>query len=162
MTPAGVQISTATDTNIVLTRKFNAPRQLVWESMLTPDRMRRWMLPPPGWTTTDCYVDLRVGGALKIAWKNQEADPFMTLEGVFTEVKPYERAVHTEKMTLASGQVIGSQIETHEYSEKDGITTMRITQVFESKEARDGALESGAEGMECGYQRLDDLLASLA
>ena len=33
---------------IVLVRTFHAPRRLVWEAMFTPDKMRRWMLPPPG------------------------------------------------------------------------------------------------------------------
>jgi uncharacterized protein YndB with AHSA1/START domain len=47
--PLGLQISTPSDTTIVLTRTFNAPRRLVWEAMFTPDKMRRWMLPPPGW-----------------------------------------------------------------------------------------------------------------
>ena len=44
----GLQISTPTDTTIVLTRTFNAPRRLVWEATFTPAKMRRWMLPPPG------------------------------------------------------------------------------------------------------------------
>lgn len=163
MNPQGVQITTPTDTSIVLIRTFNAPRRLVWDAMFTPEKMRRWMLPPPGWTTTVCEVDLRVGGALKVAWKSKEADPAMTLEGVFTEVVLHERAVHTEKMALGSGQTIGSQIETHEFTEKGGITTMRITQVYESKEARDGALASGMdEGMEACYQQLDAVLAKPA
>ena len=45
-TPKGLQISTPTDTTIVLTRTFNALRRLVWDAMFTPDKMRRWMLPP--------------------------------------------------------------------------------------------------------------------
>jgi uncharacterized protein YndB with AHSA1/START domain len=106
MKPKGLQISTPTDTTIVLTRTFNAPRRLVWEAMFTPDKMRRWMLPPPGWTMTVCEVEARMGGVLKLAWKNEEADPFMTLEGVFTEVNPHERIVHTETMATGSGQTI--------------------------------------------------------
>ena len=53
MNPQGLQISTPTDTTIVLTRTFHAPRQLVWEAMTEPVKMRRWMLAPPGWTMTD-------------------------------------------------------------------------------------------------------------
>jgi uncharacterized protein YndB with AHSA1/START domain len=163
MNPKGLQISTPTDTTIVLTRTFDAPRELVWEAMFTPDKMRRWMLPPPGWTTTVCECEARVNGALNLAWKNGDADPFMTLQGVFTEVVPYERAVHTETMALGSGQTVGSQVETHEFAEKGGVTTMRITQVYDSKEARDGALASGMdEGMEAGYQLLDAVLAQAA
>jgi uncharacterized protein YndB with AHSA1/START domain len=119
------------------------------------------MLPPPGLTLTTCECDLRPGGALRLAWKSDDADPAMTLEGEFTEVVPLERATHTERMTLGSGQEIGSQVETHELVERDGVTTMRITQVYPSKEARDGALGSGMdEGMEACYQQLDAVLAS--
>ena len=161
--PKSLQISTPTDTTIVLIRAFNAPRRLVWDAMFTPDKMRRWMLPPPGWTMTVCECDPRLNGALRLAWKNEDADPFMTLQGVFTEVVPYERIVHTETMALGSGQTVGSQVETHEFAEKDGVTTMRITQVYDSKDARDGALASGMEeGMEAGYQRLDAVLAQAA
>lgn len=156
----GLQVSTPTDTTIVLTRTFNAPRRLVWEAMFTPDKMRRWMLPPPKWTTTVCECAPRVAGALRVAWKTEDADPAMTLHGVFTEVVLHERAIHTEVMVLGSGQPIGSQVEKHEFAENGDATTMRITQTYDSKDARDGALASGMDGgMEACYQQLDALLA---
>jgi uncharacterized protein YndB with AHSA1/START domain len=93
-----------------------------------------------------------------VAWKSDEADPAMTLHGVFTEVVEQERAVHTETMVLGSGQTIGKLVETHEFAEADNVTTMRITQVYESTAARDGAIASGMdEGMEACYQRLEAL-----
>ena len=160
MNPSGLRVTTPTDTTIVLTRTFNAPRRLVWEAMFTPDKMRRWMLPPPGWTTTVCECEARVAGALRVVWKSEEADPAMSLLGVFTEAVGHERMVHTETMLLGSGQPIGSQVETHEFAENNGVTTMRITQVYVSKEARDGAVASGMDqGMEAGYQQLDAVLA---
>ena len=160
MNLSGLQVSTPTDTTIVLTRTFNAPRRLVWEAMFTPDKMRRWMLPPPGWTTTVCECEPRMAGALRVAWKSEEADPAMTLLGVFTEAVPHERIVHTETMVLGSGQPIGSLVEAHEFAEKGGVTTMRITQTYDSKDARDGALASGMDqGMEAGYEQLDALFA---
>ncbi len=161
--PIPLQLATPDDTTIVLTRAFAAPRRLVWEAMFSPPMMRRWMLPPPGWTLTVCECDARTGGALSLAWKSDEADPAMTLTGVFTEVVLHERGTHTETMALPSGQVVGSQVETHAFAEKDGLTTMTIRQVFESKEARDGALGSGMdEGMEACYRQLDDVLAGNA
>ena len=157
--PAGLQISTPTDNTIVLTRTFNAPRRLVWEAFFTPELMRRWMLPPPGWTLTVCECVPRVGGALSVAWKSDEADPAMTLRGVFTEVVLHERIVHTETMALGSGQVVGSLVEQHEFAEAGGVTNMRITQTYDSKESRDGAIASGMdEGMEACYQQLEGLL----
>lgn len=156
-----LKVSAPTDTTIVLTRTFHAPRIRVWEAMFTPERMRRWILLPPGWIMTECHCDAKVGGALRMASRTDDADPAMTLEGVFTEVVPHERAVHTESMALGSGEVVGSLVETHEFHEDADGTGMRITQEYPSKAARDGALESGMiEGMEAGYRRLDALLAS--
>ena len=112
---------------------------------------------------TVCECEARVGGALSLAWKGADADSVMTLQGVFTEAVPHERMVHTEKMALGSGETIGSLLETHEFAEKGGVTTMRITQAYDSKEARDGAITSGMEqGMEAGYKQLDAMLAQPA
>jgi uncharacterized protein YndB with AHSA1/START domain len=156
----GLQISTPTDTTIVLTRSFNAPRRLVWEAMFTPEKMRRWMLPPPGWTIITCECDVRVGGQLSVAWKGEEGNPIMTLRGEFTEAVPHEHAVHTETMALASGQLVGTLVEKHQFTEDGATTAMTITQTYASKEDRDGALASGMdEGMEACYQKLQALLA---
>jgi len=163
MNPKGLRISTPTDTTIVITRTFDAPRRLVWEAMFVPDNLRRWLLPPPGWAMTVCVVEARVGGALRLAWKNEDANPVMTIQGVFQEMVLHERAVHTETMVMGSGDTVGSLVETHEFTERGGVTTMRITQAYGSKDARDGAIASGMDqGMEAGYQQLDAMLAQPA
>ena len=155
-----LQVSTPTDTTIVLTRTFSAPRRRVWDAMFTAESMRQWSFPPPGWTMTVCECDARVGGALRLVSKTAEVDPAMTLEGVFTEVVPPERAVHTETMALGTGEVLGSLVETHEFVEQGGVTTMRITQAYPTKDARDEVIASGmSAGMEVCYLRLDALLA---
>ena len=157
--PQGLQISTPTDTTIVLRRTFNTPPRLVWEATFTPDKMRRWMLPPPGLSITTCECEPRVGGALFVAWKSDDTDPVMTLRGEFTEVVLHERAVHTEAMALPSGQPVGSLVEKHEFADQGSATAMTVTQTYNSKEDRDGALASGMnEGMEACYQHLDALL----
>ena len=121
------------------------------------------MLAPPGWTMTVCECEVRVGGVLRLAWKNADADPFMTLEGVFTVVVPHDRLVHTETMRMGTGESVGALLETHEFAEQGGVTTMRITQAYDSKQARDGAIASGMDiGMEAAYQQLDTMLASPA
>jgi uncharacterized protein YndB with AHSA1/START domain len=157
----GLQVSTPTDTTLVLTRTFNAPRRLVWEAMFTPDKMRRWMLPPPGWTLNACDVQACVAGSLRLAWKGEDGAATMSLYGVFTEVVPLERIVHTETFVMGPGDPVGTQVETHEFAEKSGVTTMRITQVYHSKEARDSALGMD-EVLEAGYKQLDALLAQSA
>lgn len=166
MNPAfqkSLHVSTPTETTIVLTRAFHAPRALVWNAMFTPDKLRRWSVPPPGWTMTVCECDARVGGVLRLVSKTDDADPAMTLQGVFTEVVPHARAVHTEVMALGSGQVVGSLVESHEFAERDGVTAMCITQTYPSKDARDSVIESGMDReLESCYARLDTLLAEPA
>lgn len=155
-----LKINTPTDTSLVLTRSFKAPRHLVWEAFTSPDKMRRWMLPPPGWTLEECEVEPRLGGTLKLSWKSAEANSAMTLHGEWLEFSPHERMVHTETMKLGSGETVSSLVETHELTEEKGGTLMRITQTFKSKEDRDGALASGMdEGMEACYQQLEALVA---
>lgn len=154
-----LQITTPTDTTIVLVRPFKAPRRLVWEAFTTPDKMKRWMLPPPGMTLFRCEVETRLGGTLKLAWKTAEAEPFMTLEGTWTEWSPYDRMVHTETMKAASGETLFSLVEMHELTETNGVTHLRITQTYTSKEERDGALAGMDEGMEACYQQLEVLIA---
>jgi len=156
----GLQITTPTDTTIVLARSFKAARRLVWEAMTSPDKMKRWMLPPPGLTLSVCEVEPRVGGTLKLAWKSADADPVMTLHGEWTEFAPHERMVHTETMTAGTGEIVVSLVETHEFTETGGVTHMRITQTYRSKEDRDGALAGGVdEGMEACYRELDAVVA---
>lgn len=156
----GLQITTPTDTTIVLTRNFKAPRRLVWDAIITPDKMRRWMLPPPGLTLDVCEVEPRLGGSLRLTWKSAEANPVMTLHGEWLEFAPHDRMVHTEVMTAGSGETVSSLVETHEFSENAGVTQMRITQTYKSEEDRDGALGSGMdESMETCYLQLDQVVA---
>lgn len=155
-----LQITTPDDITVVLSRSFKAPRRIVWEALTTPDKMRRWMLPPPGMTLTTCEVDARLGGALSLAWKTADADPVMTLTGKWTEWSPHDRMAHTETMKTASGDIVLQLLEVHELADKEGGTQMRVTQTYKSKEDRDNALASGMnEGMEACYQQLDTVVA---
>lgn len=163
MQSQGLQVSTPTDTTIAMVRTFRAPRRLVWQAMFTPEYMRRWMSPPPGWTLAACECHAHTAGALRLQWQGETPDQVMTMYGVFTDVVPHERIVHTESMVVASGATVASLVETHAFAESGGVTTLRITQVYESKEARDGAIASGMDsGMEACYQQLDAVLATPA
>jgi uncharacterized protein YndB with AHSA1/START domain len=160
MSSKGLQISTPTDLTIAMTRTFDAPRPMVFEAMTNPALMRRWMLPPPGFALKALECVPRVGGALRVVWKSDDADPAMMLLGVFSEVAAPARMVHTEVMLTGSGDAAGSLLETHEFEETNGVTTMRITQVYDSKQARDGAIASGMDqGMEACFARMEEMVA---
>jgi uncharacterized protein YndB with AHSA1/START domain len=146
------------DREIVITRAFDAPRQFVWDAHTKPELVRRWLLGPPGWTMPVCEIDLRVGGTYRYVWRNQDGTE-MGMGGVFREIAPPERLVATEKFDQS--WYPGEALDTSVFTEKGGKTTVTLTVLYESREARDGVLKSPMEeGMVAGYDRLEELLAS--
>jgi len=145
---------------IVITRSFDAPPHLVWQAMTRPELIRRWLFLPPGWQMTRCDEDVRVGGAYRWEWAGPDGKPAMAMGGVYQEVVPHRRVVRTEKFDFGCQPQAGEQVGTMEFVERDGETTVTITVVYPSKEARDGALASGMEqGMSAGYDNLEAMLA---
>jgi uncharacterized protein YndB with AHSA1/START domain len=156
-----LRITTPTDREIVITRAFDAPRRLVWKAMTTPELIRRWLFLPPGWTMTCCEEDVRVDGAYRWEWSDPDGNIAMAMGGVYREVVPQERLVRTEKFEFGCQPQAGEQLGTMEFIEQGGGTLVKITVVYPSKEARDGALASGMEqGMSAGYDKLEAMLAS--
>ncbi|MGD8280014.1 MAG: SRPBCC domain-containing protein, partial [Gemmatimonadota bacterium] len=70
--PDEARVSLPSDTEVEVTRAFNAPRDLVWKAYTTPDLVQRWLLGPPGWTMPVCEMDVRVGGDFRWVWKAEE------------------------------------------------------------------------------------------
>jgi uncharacterized protein YndB with AHSA1/START domain len=156
-----LRITTPTDREIVITRAFDAPRRLVWKAMTTPELIRRWLFLPPGWTMTRCEEDVRVDGAYRWEWSGPDGNIAMAMGGVYREVVPQERLVRTEKFEFGCQPQAGEQLGTMEFIEQGNGTLVKITVVYPSKEARDGALASGMEqGMSAGYDKLEAMLAS--
>ena len=154
--PGSLTVSTPSDREIVMTRSFDAPRTLVWEALTTPALLKRWLGGLPGWTMTVCEMDLRVGGAYRYEWR-KDTGAVMGMGGVLREVVAPERLVSTERFDESwyPGEALISQVLT----EREGRTTITMTLRYESKEARDMVVKSGASsGMELGYARLEELL----
>lgn len=152
-------VTMPTDREIVVTRQFDAPRELVWETMCNPAYLKRWVFCPTGWEMTECVDDARVGGTFRWVWSSPEGG--MTMSGEYREVEPPVRAVRTEKYVVA-GQELGEQLVTLELAAQGDKTLLTINLSYPSKEARDGAAASGMEqGMAVGYDRLDEILASV-
>ncbi|MGE3166295.1 MAG: SRPBCC domain-containing protein [Planctomycetota bacterium] len=155
-----LQVSTPSDTEIVMTRAFQAPRPLVWEAMTSPAKLPLWLFSPPGWTMTTCEGEPRLGGGYRWGWSDEHGQSVMLIHGVFLEVEPPARIVHTEIMEMGQCGPVGQLVAKTELTERSGTTQMRMTLTFETKEARDGALAWGMEtGMEAGYRTLDAMLA---
>lgn len=153
-------IETDNDLQLVISREFNAPRELLYRCHTEADLVRRWLLGPPGWTMTVCEIDARVGGKYRYVWR-EESGTEMGMGGVFRELVRPERIVNTQlfDQDWTGGETVG----TMTFTEKDGRTRMHQVILYSSKEARDGALQTGmTEGMQMAYQKLDALLEALA
>lgn len=151
-------ITLPSDREIVITRSFDAPREMVWDCHTKPALVRRWLLGPPGWEMPVCEIDLRVGGKYRYAWEDKTRGMTMGMGGTFTAVDKPERIGAREKFDddWTGGETDVTQL----FTEHAGKTTLTLTIVYASKEARDGAAKTGmTDGMEAGYQRLDDILA---
>jgi uncharacterized protein YndB with AHSA1/START domain len=141
-----------------MTRVFNAPRQLVFGALTKPELVKQWLLGPPGWTMPVCEIDLRVGGAYRFQWRGTDGAEMGT-RGVFREIAPPERFVATERFD--NPWYPGESLVTYLLVEQGGKTTLTLTVLYESREARDGVLKSGMEkGVAMSYDRLEQLLGS--
>lgn len=157
-----LQVTLPSDREVRVTRDFKAPRQLVWDAHTRPELIQRWMLGPPGWTMPVCEMDVRVGGSYRWRWRSEEDGKEFGFYGTFSEVDAPARIAHAERYDPGDvGGVMPSDepaIITTEFKEAGGVTTLVTTMLFASKEARDGAVSTGmTDGMEIGYQRLDDI-----
>jgi uncharacterized protein YndB with AHSA1/START domain len=158
--PDSFKLSTPSDREIVVERDFDAPRQLVFEAFTRPELVRRWLLGPDGWAMPVCEIDLKVGGRYRYVWRKASTGTEMGMGGVFREVVRPQKLVATEKFD--ESWYPGEAIDTTVFEERGGVTTMTLTVLYESKEARDTASRSGMErGMVAGYDRLEQVLASL-
>ena len=156
--PDTFKISTPNDLEIHIERDFNAPRDLVWDAFTKPELVRRWLLGPDGWTMPVCDIDLRAGGKYRYVWRKESTGTQMGMGGVFREVTRPEKLVATEKFDDA--WYPGEAIDTTTFEQVRDITKVRLTVLYESKEARDTASRSGMEhGMIAGYNRLEEVLS---
>jgi len=145
--------STPSDTEFRATRIFDAPRRLVWAAYTDPKHIPNWCLGPEGWTMPVCEVDLRVGGRWTFTWRKADGAE-MTMTGTYTEVRPPERLVSTESW----GGPWPATVNTIEFAEHGGQTTVSLTVRYPSREARDAA---AATGMKTGLDRSFQLLAAV-
>lgn len=158
MNTGNLKVTTPSDREIAMTRVFDAPRHLVFRALTTPELVQKWLLGPPGWTMPVCEMDLRVGGAYRFLWRGADGAEMGT-RGVFREIAPPERFVATEQFDKP--WYPGEALVTYLLVEQGGKTTLTLTVLYASREARDGVLKSGMErGVATSYDRLADLLAS--
>ena len=142
---------------IVISRDFDAPRDLVYRAYTEPDLLVQWVGPRELTTTVDSY-DVRDGGR----WRYVQRDPAGNdygFHGVFHGTPSPEGIVQTFEYEGMPGHVM---LQTTTFDERDGSTQVRVVASFQSVADRDGMVASGMErGVRDGDERLDELLATL-
>ncbi len=142
------------DTQILITREFNAPAHLVYKAWTTPELVKRWWTAELG-EATIADIDLRVGGAWRYVMV-ADGGVETAFHGEYREVVPNERIVSTE---VYEGAPDAEAVNTATFAEKDGRTTLTILVQHQNKANRDAHLDYG---MESGMQKAMDLLERIA
>jgi uncharacterized protein YndB with AHSA1/START domain len=155
-------ITLPSETEILITRVFDAPAALVFKAYTTPDLVKRWW----GFETSEwlvCDIDLRVGG--KWRYVIRERDMEVAFHGEYREIDGPHRLVSTEVYEGApvpDPEAAGA-LNIATFDEADGVTTLAVLTQTPSKEVRDAIIESGMEsGLQVSYNRLEDLVRSTA
>jgi len=143
-----------TDEQILITREFDAPKELVFKAFTTPELVKRWWHANRGEMTV-AEIDLQVGGKWRYVMV-ADGGVEVGFHGEYREIVPNERLVSTE---VFEGYPDEEAVNTATFTEVDGRTTLTILVQHSSKEARDAHIDSG---MEAGMQDALDLLEQAA
>ena len=135
MSTAAVKVTTPSDREILITRTFNAPRELVWKTLSDPELLKRWLFGPPGWTMTTCEEDQRPGGSFRWAWSGPD-NAEMVMSGVYREVVPPERVVRTERFEIGCPPQDGEQVATMVLAEQNDKTLLTLSIIYQLRYCR--------------------------
>jgi uncharacterized protein YndB with AHSA1/START domain len=147
-------VTLPTDTEILITREFDAPRNLVFRAWTEPELIRRWWSGQRG-VVTSAEVDLRVGGAWRYAMRAHSGAQ-VAFHGEFRELVPGERIVSTE---VFEGMPDGEALNIITFGDLGERSVLELLMRLGSREERDMVL---ATGMEDGVQEGMDLLEQVA
>jgi uncharacterized protein YndB with AHSA1/START domain len=153
-TTNSAKVTLPTDTQILITREFDAPRHLVWKAYTTPDLIARWWGGSHG-KVTSAEVDLRVGGTWRYVLAANEGFE-VAFHGEYREISAPDRLVNTE---IYEGAPEGVGVVTTTLTEAGGRTTLTQLCEYGTREVRDAVIDSGMEG---GMQESMDALEQVA
>jgi uncharacterized protein YndB with AHSA1/START domain len=152
---ASAVVTLPSDTEILITRVFDAPRESVWHAYTTPELISKWW-PGARGEMKSCEIDPRVGGTWRFAMIASGGHE-VAFHGEYREIVEHEKIVFTEVYEGAPGG--GAALITVTFAETDGHTTLAMLTQVDNKEIRDMIVGSG---METGVQEGMDILESLA
>lgn len=148
-------VTLPSDTDILITRDFEAPKALVWNALTDPAHLLRWW--GPHWCPlVACEIDLRPGGAWRYVSNDADGNQ-LAWHGTYREVDAPDRMVTTE---VFEGFPDAVSVNTMTLTQVGAITRLQTLVRHSSRENRDGHVQSGMEsGMQETFNRLDDLLS---
>ena len=126
MTASSSNMGQSTDQELIITRVFDAPRELVWKAWTEPERLMRWH-GPRGFTSPYCTINLRVGGKYLSCMQSPEGKDYWST-GVYLEIVKPERIVCTDSFADEKGNVVPA---THYGMEADFPLELKVTITFE-------------------------------
>ncbi|HEY7197717.1 MAG TPA: SRPBCC family protein [Gaiellaceae bacterium] len=153
-------VTLPTDEQILITREFDAPRELVYEAYTTPELVKRWWHANRGEVTV-AEIDLRVGGKWRFV-SVADGGFEVAFHGEYREIVPNERLVSTETyegVPEGVSEEDATTLNTATFDEADGRTLLTLLVEAPNKTSRDAIIESG---MEAGLQDALDLLEGIA
>jgi uncharacterized protein YndB with AHSA1/START domain len=141
-----------------ITREFAAPRELLFRAYTEPDLLVQWLGPRDYTMSIDRY-EVRDGGTWRYVHSDADGNEF-GFHGVFHGTPSLDGIVQTFEFEGTPGHVC---LETLTFEEQGDTTLVRTASVYQSVADRDAMIESGMEqGLNEGYDRLDELIARLA
>ena len=154
-------VTRTSDTEMMITRKFDAPARLVFKAWTSPELVKRWW----GFETSQwlvCEIDFRVGGRWRFVTLEKEGNLEVGFHGVYREIQAPHRIVSTEVYEGFPGTDDEGAVNTITFDEQGGVTTMTTHVKMRLKEHLDAMIQSGMEsGMQISYNRMEDLIAEL-
>ena len=142
------------DLEIVVTREFDAPIQLVYDVFTKPEHVRK-TFAPFGEEVTVCSIDLRVGGEYHYVFVTDDGYE-CSFRGTYLEIDPPTRTVET---WLFEGWPDAEAVETVDLRETDGVTTVTWRLAFRDQAGRDHMTKF--DGIEASFDKVEDHLRSL-
>ncbi len=142
---------------VIMTREFDAPRELVWKVYMDPDLLAQWW-GPRSLTTEVEKMEVRPGGQWRFLQRDIDGNEY-AFHGVYHETRFPERIVDTFEFEGMPGHVV---LETTTLEEHDGKTRLTTQSVFQSVEDRDGMVQSGMQdGASESMDRLMNILVKV-
>jgi uncharacterized protein YndB with AHSA1/START domain len=155
------KVTLPADKQILITREFDAPKELIWKAWTTPELVRQWWHANRGEVTV-AEIDLRVGGKWRSVMITTDGGIEVGFHGEYREIEPHDRLVSTEAYEGVPNPDENATLNTVTFEEIDGRTLVRVLVDAPSKEVRDAIIDSGMEaGMQDAYDLLEQVAISL-